>query len=152
MKRLLAVIACTLLLAACNSGNPSTPSGSSSNTSSSQSSYLTELDWADTSNYMCAVEDPSFDGDVISAGTYTAKSVGAATSKGDIMVVWDIYVSDNCYNSLSDLKEDEYVLSVGGIDKSGGEITVKAGQYLYIKYNDVLGNPCGYVSLELKEQ
>ena len=67
------------------------------------------------------------------------------------MVIWDIYVSDTLYNRISDLKDDEFVLSVGGIDKSGGEVTVEKGQYLYIKYNDVLGNPCGYVDLQLKK-
>ena len=144
MKKFLAAVMCAAILSGCASSSPSE--------SSSQSSpYLTEINWADESHYICAVENPDFDGDVISAGTYTASSVGTTSQRGDIMVIWDIYVSDTLYNRISDLKDDEFVLSVGGIDKSGGEVTVEKGQYLYIKYNDVLGNPCGYVDLQLKK-
>lgn len=144
MKKFATIIISAMILAGCASG------GTSSSIPES-STYTTEISWADNGNYVCAVENPDFDGDVISAGTYTASSVGTTSQKGDIMVVWDIYVSDTLYDRIADLKEDEFVLSVGGIEKSGGEVTVEEGQYLYIKYNDVLGNPCGYVDLQLKK-
>lgn len=139
MKRIYSLFLCLIAgfsLAACG-GN--------------KSNYITEFEWAATSNYMCAVENDSFDGDVISAGTYEIESRGVAPDPEDTMIVWDIYVSENEYAKLEELQESELVATVGGMTHIGGEVTVEPGQYLYIKYNEVVGNPCGSLSFKLQK-
>lgn len=141
MKKIVSIImvaALALSLSACGSST------------SSQSEYKTEIQFADAANYMCAVESDSFSGDVIAAGEYTIESRGNATKPEDTMMVWDIYVSSQEYAKLSELKESELVATVGGAENTGGEFTVDKGQYLYIKYNEVYGTPCGYIVIKHK--
>lgn len=140
MKRLICAVLCLIAsfsLVACSGGE--------------KTDFIEKFDWAALDNYMCAVEDSDFDGDVIAAGTYKIESKGVASDPGDTMIVWDIYVSNNEYTKLTELAENELVATVGGIDHTGGEVTVQPGQYLYIKYNEVYGNPCGFLSFTLQK-
>lgn len=113
-----------------------------------KSKYMTSGDWADLSNYMFAVEIADFDGDIYEAGKYHFGIVGAALSREDTMIVWDIYVSNNCYKNERELKDYELVATIGGNTKIETDIELRQGQYVYINYNEVLGNPCGYVTIK----
>ena len=122
-------------------------------TNNSSSKYLKTVTCADTSNYKAAVEIDSYDGDKLAAGTYTVTSVlmDRDLKPEETPVVWDIYVSSNDYSKISELQANELVVTAGGVERDGGEFTVKAGQYVYIKYNEVFGTPAGAVELKLNE-
>lgn len=110
--------------------------------------YMTSIQWALQESYLCAVERDDFDGDVIAAGTYLASLVAAEKPTGNqVPIVWDIYLSNNLYSSVAELPPEDYVGSVGGWDLASSEITVEAGQYLYVIYNDMAGEPIGIFDL-----
>lgn len=112
------------------------------------SKYDTYGEWAALSNYMFAVEIDDFNGDVFQVGNYRFYVEGKAHKEQDVFIVWDIYVSDNCYSNMRDLKKSEYVASVGGNSKVECNVSLKKGQYVYIKYNETVGNPSGILCIE----
>ena len=110
--------------------------------------YLDQITWAALASYQCAVEREDFDGDVIRAGTYRAEPILVTDSGGDrVPIVWDIYVSDENHDAFSELSEGEWVATVGGWGNLTGEFIVEPGQYVYIKYTDMLGNPVGAIQI-----
>lgn len=111
--------------------------------------YLSEATWADTSNYMFAVEVSDFDGDVFQAGTY--RFYPDAVNLDDASktpVVWDIYVSDTLYSNADELSDEEYAATVGGTEKDECTLDLQAGNYVYINYNQTLGEPTGMLQIE----
>lgn len=119
--------------------------------------YKTELEWALDSNYMIKVEDSSFDGDVIKAGKYRFYPNNVSSfEKGEMIkegtpIVWDIYISKNEYKNNNELKEDEYVGSVGGLEKDELTINVEKGDYIYINYNETVDKGLGTLKIEIVE-
>jgi hypothetical protein len=114
-----------------------------------KNNYQTEIAWALEQHYACAVEVDDYNGDILESGTYLFYPGAVVLGSGKMPVIWDIYISNNYYNNISDLKDEEYVDYVGGIDKHEFVIDLEKGQYVYIKYNDVLNNnPTGYLKIE----
>lgn len=111
--------------------------------------YLTEVVWAALEHYKCAVEIDDYDGDIIAAGRYAAVPTLYTPGGKRVPIVWDIYVSSNSYDNISQLSDSEYVTSVGGWDQLGAEFTLEPGQYVYIKYNDTVGEPSGALQLKM---
>lgn len=117
------------------------------------SKYETEINWAELSNYMCAVEIDDFNGDILKSGKYRFYPKGVDYLEKGVMsketpIVWDIYVSDNEYKNMSELKKSEYVGTVGGISKDEFTKYLSAGKYVYVNYNAVYGEPAGYLMIE----
>ena len=110
--------------------------------------YETYAEWADLSNYMFAVEVDDFDGDIFEAGDYRFYVQGESTNPQDVFVVWDVYISDNCYDNIRQLNKNELKASVGGNAKTEQTIHIEKGKYVYIKYNETVGNPKGILCIE----
>lgn len=120
-----------------------------SQNNSNTSKYTSKITWALDSHYACAVEIDEYDGDVLESGTYRFYPDAVVLGTEKIPTIWDIYVSDNYYNHLNELKEDEYKGSVGGLDKLGFTFELNKGQYVYVKYNKVANNnPTGILIIE----
>lgn len=135
MKRSLMILICGLvLLTGCGS----------------DSGYKTGATWADSSNYMFAVEVESFDGDIFEAGTYSFYPDGVSDDPSKTPVVWDVYVSTTEHSSSSELTEDEHVATVGGMVEDSATIELQSGDYVYINYNQTLGDPTGMLKIEKK--
>lgn len=138
MKKIFCCLIVILMLCGCGNSNK----------------YKNSGEWCDLSNYMFAVEVENFNGDVYEAGTYrfypdlVDRIDGMMTEETPI--VWDIYVSNNEYKNPSELNESEYVASIGGITKIEEDITLHKGQYVYINYNNVFGEPAGILKFEKK--
>ena len=49
------------------------------------------------------------------------------------------------------LKEDEYVGSVGGLEKDELTIDVEKGDYIYINYNETVDKGLGTLKIEIVE-
>lgn len=118
------------------------------------SKYKTNLTWADTKSYMFAVENEGYYGDIVSAGDYrfypdlVSRFEKGEMVKGETPIVWDIYVSNNLYSNPSEMQESELVATIGGIDKDEANITLQPGQYVYVKYNNVVGEPVGVLQID----
>ena len=130
---------------------------SNQETNQETTNYKTEIEWALDSNYMIKVEDSSFDGDVIKAGKYRFYPNNVSSfEKGEMIeegtpIVWDIYISKNEYKNNNELKEDEYVGSVGGLEKDELTIDVEKGDYIYINYNETVDKGLGTLKIEIVE-
>lgn len=130
---------------------------SNQETNQETTNYKTEIEWALDSNYMIKVEDSSFDGDVIKAGKYRFYPNNVSSfEKGEMIkegtpIVWDIYISKNEYTNNEELKEDEYVGSVGGLEKDELTIDVEKGDYIYINYNETVDKGLGTLKIEIVE-
>lgn len=135
----------------------STPKQDTTTSTKEDNNYKTELEWALDSNYMIKVEDSSFDGDVIKAGKYRFYPNNVSSfEKGEMIeegtpIVWDIYISKNEYKNNNELKEDEYVGSVGGLEKDELTIDVEKGDYIYINYNETADKGLGTLKIEMVE-
>lgn len=112
------------------------------------SKYLTKIQWADTSNYMFAVEIDDFDGDIVQSGKYNFTTTGKS-DESHVAIVWDIYISDNLYSNMRELSDSEYVTSVGGNDNTSASIILERGKYIYINYNKTALNPSGLLNIEI---
>lgn len=115
------------------------------------SGFLTKKEWAGLTNYMFAVEKEDFDGDVFESGDYRFYVRGTAAEPEDTVIVWDIYVSKNCYTNQSELNEYEYVSSVGGNSNVEDTIYLSKGDYVYLNYNEALGDPRGILCIEKQD-
>lgn len=115
-----------------------------------ESNYLTKIMWADLNNYCCAVEVLDFNGDIIEAGVYHFyPDLVSGIENKNIPIVWDVYISENLYSNILELKDEEFVDSVGGYGNYGWTIELKKNQYVYIKYNSVINNqPTGILVIE----
>lgn len=111
---------------------------------------LTHSTWADTCNYMFAVDVDGFDGDVYEPGIYTFynSSVRMNEYPQKIPIIWDIYVSNNFYPDVSYLKSEEYAGSVGGITNENIKWSLSSGNYVYIIYNPTVNTPMGILNIE----
>lgn len=166
-KKLLTLVLCGLLillagnLTGCSdstdAGNPTPETTPAVSVPTAEvTKYKTNLTWADTKSYMFAVENEGYDGDIIAAGDYRFyPDMVSSFEKGEMVkgktpVVWDIYVSNNLYNSLNELQESELVATIGGLDKAEADVSLQPGQYVYVKYNDVIGEPVGVLQIDKK--
>lgn len=112
--------------------------------------YVTEGVWALTSNYIFAIENDSFDGDVFQKGTYRFYPTSVTVTDKEIPIVWDIYLSDKLYSSTSQLPDSEYITSVGGWNNDEATLELEKGQYVYIIYNEPASEPTGALRIEKK--
>lgn len=110
------------------------------------SDYKTELSWALTQNAEFSIENDSYDGDNLKAGTYSFTE--DTVRSGKIPIIWDIYVSDSKKNKISELTDEEYRGAVGGIEKEEIEVTLEKGQFVYIVYNKTLGEGTGILQIK----
>lgn len=113
---------------------------------SKESKYIEEILWADLSNYSFAVEIDNYEGDVVSSGNY--KFYPYMVVEGKVPQVWDIYISENYYFNISELKESEYVASVGGIDNYSVTLELRPNQYVYINTIEMKSEPTGALKIE----
>ncbi len=118
--------------------------------------YMTEATWAALEHYAFAIENDNYGGDVFEAGSYIfyptlVNAEPGEMVKGKTPIVWDIYVSENEYSNVSQLSDSEFMASVGGIEQYSTTLELKKGQYVYIKYNDVVGEPMGALQIELQK-
>ena len=130
--------------------------------STSSNGYKTSGEWAMyDSNYMFAVEVDGYNGDVFQAGNYEFKLSAGRTkgasggSQAVLPAMFDVYVGNKEYNSLSEMKQDipEPQITVGGMGSGDTviEYTFVAGQYVYIIPCDVAYQPSGYISFKLSQ-
>lgn len=111
-----------------------------------KSGFLTSTEWSlyDT-NYAFAVEDSNYDGDVLEAGVYTFELIGGTDGKG---ALFDIYIENDNYSSLSELKEIDYTIGGNHEIQIKQEVTLNAGEYVYIvPYQNLVYEPTGYLSI-----
>ena len=109
-----------------------------------KSKYLTETSWADLANYMFAVETDDYDGDICESGEYRFYQTGTEMSPEETLIVWDIYISKNRYHNPSELKEYELKATVGGTSKEESTLSLHKGDYVYVNYIEVYGEPREY--------
>lgn len=115
------------------------------------SGFKTEATWADLGNYMFAVGIEDFNGDIFEPGTYRFYPDAVDLSDpSKTPVVWDIYMSENLYSNSEDLQDSELIATVGGLEKDEYTGELESGKYVYINYNEVLGEPTGM--LQIKKQ
>lgn len=112
------------------------------------SGYETSAEWGGLSGYMFAVEVDDFDGDIFESGKYRVYVRGTKTKPEETVIVWDVYISDNFYTNRSELKDSEYVTTIGGNSNIEDVIDLRKGQYVYFNYNDVWGEPRGILCIE----
>lgn len=108
-----------------------------------ESEYLDKVRWASPQSYMFAVEADGFDGDNFKAGTFNFTS--EIKVKNKIPAVFDVYVSPTEYSKAKDVKPEEMVGSVGGVQSDSVSVDIPAGNYVYLVYNPVIGNDPGNV-------
>lgn len=90
------------------------------------------IKWAQQENYMFGVGVDGYRGDNFPDGIYTFTQTSVA--KGKPPIVWDIYTSYNRYNSITELKEDEFRGSVGGLENDTLYGSIE-GKYVYVIYH-----------------
>ena len=113
-----------------------------------ESEYQTSIKLADV-HYACAIGIPDYNGDIIEPGTYKIYPTGVITSGNYIPTVWDLYVSENYYNNISELSDQECIGSVGGLDQLNMTCELPSGKYLYVKYHKVANDkPTGILMIE----
>lgn len=138
-KSLLIIILFTFLTALVGC----TSTGSSD--TSSSSNYKTSITWALQDPYKFAVEVDTYNGDIVSAGTYTFsvtnKNLGEAP-------LYDVYVETFDSDSLSDLGEPTY--SVGGVNSVDVDVELTSGEFVYIIPYDLVYEPQGMLEIKLK--
>lgn len=113
---------------------------------SSNNTYKTELEWYALENYVFAVET-NYDGDTVESGNYVFNPEKITYNYGDVPIVWDVYISNNLYNSTSQLDDSEFITSVGGIDETAVKIPLNVGNFVYVICNNMAGNPVGYLKI-----
>ncbi len=134
-----------------NSQNESsvTEAPSSSAQPEPKNNYKTSLSWADLNHYMFSVENgASYNGDNVMAGTYRFYPEAVTLGDGSVPIVWDIYVSNNMYQNISNLQESEYVGTVGGTEKNEITLDLIPGNFVYVKYNETVSTPTGYLQID----
>ena len=117
---------------------------------SENNKYETKITWSGLDNYCCAVEIDGYNGDILQAGSYCFyPDLVSGLDKGKIPIVWDVYVSENAYGNIYQLKESEYKGTFGGFSNENGVLELFAGQYVYVKYHPVANNnPTGALIIE----
>ena len=116
----------------------------------SKKNYLTEALWAGPSNYVFAVEIDSYNGDIFEKGTYRFYPDLVTITSNEIPVVWDIYVSDELYNSTSQFLDSQLQATVGGINNLEATLELEKGQYVYVIYNEPVSTPTGALKIKKK--
>lgn len=126
----------------------SSPQQTEEQTTENKYQYQTSIKLADV-HYACSVGISDYNGDIIEPGTYKIYPTGVITSGNYIPTVWDLYVSENYYNNISELSDQEYIGSVGGLDQLNMTYEFPSGKYLYVKYHKVANDkPTGILMIE----
>lgn len=136
----LALVMCLAFVACGDGGNSDTQS-----TSDNNNKYLTKVQWALDTPYICAVEVDGYDGDILTAGTYTATTM---TNKLGECQIYDLYIESELFPSISELGEIDY--SVGGAGFESADIELHSGDYLYIVPVDMVYKASDALTLTLK--
>ncbi len=101
--------------------------------------------------YKFAVEQKDYDGDIYKSGEYTFVPQGSTGKKGDISAVYDIYVTNTDYTSISDLVENEKIVcTAGGMTNLECGINLEEGNYVYIVPTDNVNGAHGYLAINKK--
>lgn len=112
---------------------------------SNNTMYKKRMNIADFSqNYIFAIENENFEGDVLQSGTY---SFSFDLNEGQTAPVIDIYVGKKEYNSIDDLiSNNDPKITIGGINPQEEKLKLKKDDYIYLipdknslNYDDVGG-------------
>ncbi len=158
MKKLLS-IGLVLIVAFCITGCTETASQEAqenNDTNSIKTNYLTSLEWTN-SGYeysdnqeewlKVAIEIDSYDGDILTAGTYTVTQTNGEYD-GTTQRVYNLYITSLDTENPDDVQNDTFPYSIGNYNGSSTEITLEKGQYLYIQ--KISGGEIGHLFMELK--
>lgn len=123
---------------------------------SNETSYLTSVEWTN-SGYeysdeqeewlKVAVEIDSYDGDILTAGTYTATQTDGEYD-GTPQRVYNLYVTSLDTENPDEVQNNTLPVTVGGVNGSKTEIELEKGQYLYIQ--KISGGSIGHIIITKK--
>lgn len=117
---------------------------------------LTSLEWQNNGEensdskeewLKIAVDDTSYKGYILKAGTYSVTQTDGKYS-GTAQRIYNLYVTDLDTDNYKEVETNTYPTPIGGINDYQGEITISKGQYLYVKKST--GGQVGKLKLELK--
>lgn len=142
-----------------NNSNNNTTQESDSNSNEGieeENKYMTSLEWTNSGNensdeeqewLKVAVENDSYDGDILQSGTYIVRQTDGEYN-GTPQRTYNLYVTELNTDNPEEVQNNSLPITVGGVNGSENEIIVKKGQYLYIQ--KVSGGEIGHLKLELK--
>lgn len=110
-------------------------------TDDKESNYLTKIEWTNRGNdysdetdewLKVAVEVDNYDGDIIESGTYNVEQTDGEYD-GKPQRIYNVYVSSLNIDEPEDIKNNEFPVTVGGVNGEKQTITVEKGEYIYIQ-------------------
>lgn len=154
-KRLLVMIGLLSLVAFTGCGNNET-NNNNNNISSNETSYLTSIEWTNSGHeysdeqeewLKVAVEIDSYDGDIITAGTYTVTQTDGEYD-GTTQRIYNLYITSLDTENPDEVQNNTFPVTVGGVNGAKIEIELKKGQYLYIQ--KISGGSIGHIIITKK--
>lgn len=113
------------------------------------SQYKKEVSWAVyDQDLLIAVEDDSYNGDKIKAGSYSVKVERSREDDGKGPETFDIYILDHEPLNKYELDNYEPSYSVGGYANAPISITVQKGNYVCIHPCEVFYTPTGILEMK----
>lgn len=157
-KRLLVMIGLLSLVAFTGCGNNETNNNNNNNNniSSNETSYLTSIEWTNSGHeysdeqeewLKVAVEIDSYDGDIITAGTYTVTQTDGEYD-GTTQRIYNLYITSLDTENPDEVQNNTFPVTVGGVNGAKIEIELKKGQYLYIQ--KISGGSIGHIIITKK--
>lgn len=155
-KRLLVMIGLLSLVAFTGCGNNETNNNNNNNISSNETSYLTSIEWTNSGHeysdeqeewLKVAVEIDSYDGDIITAGTYTVTQTDGEYD-GTTQRIYNLYITSLDTENPDEVQNNTFPVTVGGVNGAKIEIELKKGQYLYIQ--KISGGSIGHIIITKK--
>lgn len=130
--------------------------GNNEISNNNQENYLTSVEWTN-SGYeysdkqeewlKVAVEIDSYDGDILTAGTYTVTQTDGEYD-GTTQRVYNLYITSLDTENPDEVQNNTFPVTVGGVNGSKTEIELKKGQYLYIQ--KISGGSIGHIIITKK--
>lgn len=144
------------LVAFTGCGNNETNNNNNNNISSNETSYLTSIEWTNSGHeysdeqeewLKVAVEIDSYDGDIITAGTYTVTQTDGEYD-GTTQRIYNLYITSLDTENPDEVQNNTFPVTVGGVNGAKIEIELKKGQYLYIQ--KISGGSIGHIIITKK--
>lgn len=106
--------------------------------------YKTKGQWALYNKpYMFSIENDKYDGDIYEGGKYKFTTTGKKSA------IYDIYVSKKEYTNSSDIISNEDIsCSAGGMGNIECNVSLQAGDYVYVVPTDNIAGSDGMLSIE----
>lgn len=110
-------------------------------TDDKESNYLTKIEWTNRGNdysdetdewLKVAVEVDNYDGDIIESGTYNVEQTDGEYD-GKPQRIYNVYVSSLNIDEPEVIKNNDFPVTVGGVNGEKQTITVEKGEYIYIQ-------------------